>query len=278
MASSDPSLPAASLQTDDLFDATLGAIGSVVRREPNCDWAIVELVNRRCHILAYATSGRAHYRCAGRDFEVSRGGLLFFPRGLAHSGRSDPNAPWSFFSTGFELQCPDPQTEARFASLPNHVTPRATSEVQGLFTDLDRLWVAREPGFSLRCRGILLELLHIYVRCCYGAAPPTAHARKMASIVAMLQKEQSRMFSIEELAERAELSPSRFRTLFHEYTGHSVVRYQNWLRINKAKDLLQSGEYSVTEVAREVGFLDVYYFSRLFKKLTGFNPSYYRNR
>lgn len=271
-------LPAASLQADDPFDASLGAIGTVVRREPNRDWAIADLINRRYHILAYAITGRAHYRCGGRDFEVSKGQLLYFPKGLTHSGRSDPEVPWAFYSAAFEMQSTDPQVEAAFAALPNCVTPRSASELRGLFNDLHRLWVAREPGHLLRCRGILLELLHIHVRCCYGAAPAVPHARKLAPIVALLQENQARTFSIEELAEMAELSPSRFRVLFHQYTGHSVVRYQNWLRINRAKDLLLSGEYTVTEAAWEAGFQDVYYFSRLFKKLTGFNPSYFRNQ
>jgi AraC-like DNA-binding protein len=278
MAYQPPALPAASLQADDPFDATLGAIGSVVRREPNRDWAIVDLVNRRYHILAYAIAGRAHYRCAGRDFDVSQGQLLYFPKGMAHSGRSDPDVPWAFYSASFELEFADAQVEAAYEALPSCVTPRSVSELRGLFNDLQRLWVAREPGYLLRCRGILLELLHIHVRCCYGIATAVPHARKLAPIVTLLQENQARTFSIEELAEMAELSPSRFRVLFRQYTGHSVVRYQNWLRINKAKDLLLSGEYTVTEAAEEAGFVDVYYFSRLFKKLTGFNPSYFRNQ
>ncbi len=271
-------LPTASLQTDDRFDASIRDIGFVVHREPNRDWAIHDLVNRRYHILAYAAAGRAQYACGGRSLDVHKGHLLFFFKGEPHSGQSDPSAPWAFFSTTFDLQFADPQAEAAFQSLPIQVAPRNTGEVQALFTDLERLWVGREPGFLLRCRSIILQLLHVHVRCSCGAAPSVPHARKLAPIVALLQANLARTVSIEELAEEAELSPSRFRVLFKQYTGHSVVRYQNWLRVNRAKDLLLSGEYSVTEAAKEVGFLDVYYFSRLFKKLTGFSPSYYRNQ
>ena len=44
-------------------------------------------------------------------------------------------------------------------------------------------------------------------------------------------------------------------------------------RILKAKDLLLSGEYSVSDTAREVGFDDASYFSRLFRQRTGYSPS-----
>jgi len=266
------------LSAADTLDATAGEIGFVVHRASNRDWAIRDLVNRRHHILALAVGGRAEYQCAGQRFEVTKGDLLFFPRGLAHSGQSDPQSPWSFFSTAFDLVLLDRRAESALERLPPRSTPENFVECQAIFRELERLWVARETGFLLRCRSIVLQLLHAHVRACQGEAPGVLHAGRLAGVVALLQKHPARTFGLEELAEMAELSPSRFRVLFKEYTGHSVVRYQNWLRINRAKDLLLSGEYSVTEAAAETGFDDVYYFSRLFKKLTGINPSHCRNR
>lgn len=276
--SKTPVPPLASLESPDRFDATVGEIGFVVRRSPNRDWAITNLVNRRYHIVAYAVAGRAQYHCGRQSFEVGKGQMLWFPKGMPHSGRSDSATPWSFFSVTFDLHYLDPQAEAALAALPNRATPASSVELQALFSELERLWVGREPGYLLRCRSIIAHLLHVYVRACCGPGPAVPHARRIVPIVALLQANPARDYSVEELAGMAELSPSRFRVLFKEFTGQSVVRYQNLLRINKAKDLLLSGEYTVTEAAAEVGILDVYYFSRLFKKLTGFNPSYYRNQ
>jgi AraC-like DNA-binding protein len=274
----EDSLSSHSPTTDDRFDATVASVGFVVRRKPSRDWKVANLVNRRYHILAYAVAGRARYSCAGQSFEVSKGQVLFFPKGLVHSGRSDLNAPWSFFSTAFDLGYANSQAEAALRALPNHVAPQNAEELFGLFSELERLWITREQGFALRCRSILLQVLYAYVRCCCGAGTAIPHSQKLAPIVAMLQSSPSRTYSSKELAAMTNLSPSRFQVLFREYTGHSVVRYQNWLRINKAKSLLLSGEYSVSEAAKEVGFLDVFYFSRLFKKLAGFNPSHFRNQ
>ncbi len=266
------------MQTNDPFDATVTQISFVVRRAPNRSWAIRNLVNRHFHIMAFAASGRAQYQCGDRHFEVDKGHLLFFPKGTPHSGRSDPATPWSFYSTTFELLFANPHSEETLLGLPTCSMPVNTAELQALFSELERLWVGREGGFLLRCRSIILHLLHTHLRACCSSDSGVPHSGKLGSIVALLQANSARTFSIEELAERVDLSPSRFRVLFKQYTGHSVVRYQNWLRINKAKDLLRSGEYSVADAAREVGFADVYYFSRLFKKLTGTNPSYCRNR
>lgn len=262
----------------DPYDAAVAEIGFVVRRRPDREWRITDLVNRRYHILAYAASGRALYRCEGQGFQVRQGQMLFFPRGFPHSGQSDPDVPWSFFSTTFTLDYLDRRAEVAYANLPFVTDAGNPIEVQALFTELERVWGGRETGSRLRCRSIIQHLLYLYVRGNTQRGEGVLHAQKLATVAAHLQAHLSQTFVVDELADMADLSPSRFRALFKQFTGQSVVQYQNWLRVNKAKDLLLSGEYLVTEAAREVGIPDVYYFSRLFKKLTGYNPSYFRNQ
>ena len=52
--------------------------------------------------------------------------------------------------------------------------------------------------------------------------------------------------------------------------------YLTELRINKSKELLCSDTLSVQDVAEQVGYRDLKYFSRLFKKTTGVSPSDYK--
>ena len=58
-------------------------------------------------------------------------------------------------------------------------------------------------------------------------------------------------------------------------TGMSAIQFQNQQKIQRAKDLILSQNCNVTEAAQAVGFSDIYYFSRMFRKLTGKNPSEY---
>lgn len=67
-------------------------------------------------------------------------------------------------------------------------------------------------------------------------------------------------------------SPATFRRLFRAYTGMSPLQYVNHLKIRKATSMLRSGMYTVTETAAILGFSDVYYFSRYYKKITGHSP------
>ncbi|MFW5789511.1 MAG: helix-turn-helix domain-containing protein, partial [Spirochaetota bacterium] len=69
-----------------------------------------------------------------------------------------------------------------------------------------------------------------------------------------------------------------FRRLFKQVTGYTPVNYINRVKIDKAKDLLLSGECNVSEAAEAVGIDNVFYFSRLFKRISSVNPSEYIRR
>lgn len=65
---------------------------------------------------------------------------------------------------------------------------------------------------------------------------------------------------------------SYFRIMFKKYTGMSPIQYHLQLRIKKAEDLLLLTHKPIKEIAYELGFQSLFYFSRLFKKKTGKNP------
>lgn len=68
------------------------------------------------------------------------------------------------------------------------------------------------------------------------------------------------------------------RRLFYAQIGQTPHEYLNNLRIKAAKKLLSSrnrSNYSISEISAMVGFSDPCYFSRVFKKVTGYSPSKY---
>jgi AraC-like DNA-binding protein len=75
------------------------------------------------------------------------------------------------------------------------------------------------------------------------------------------------------LAERYKLKAKYFSHLFTKYTGMGPIDYLIHYRMNKAQEWLQTKQFSVSAVARSVGYADPYYFSRLFKKYKGIAPS-----
>ncbi|RED60544.1 helix-turn-helix domain-containing protein [Cohnella phaseoli] len=77
----------------------------------------------------------------------------------------------------------------------------------------------------------------------------------------------------DQLAALAGLTPEHYSRVFNKFTGHSPFEYMRVLRVERALELLQRSPIKVKEVARRVGIDDPYYFSRMFKRLTGAAPS-----
>ncbi|MFF2888547.1 helix-turn-helix domain-containing protein [Paenibacillus sp. NPDC057967] len=82
--------------------------------------------------------------------------------------------------------------------------------------------------------------------------------------------------TVEQLADIAWIEPWKYPRLFKEITGKSPLQYLNDMRMDKAKQLLVSGEDKLSGIAQQIGFANEYYFSRRFKQTIGIAPGQYR--
>jgi AraC-like DNA-binding protein len=83
--------------------------------------------------------------------------------------------------------------------------------------------------------------------------------------------------SLKELSKDLEINPSYLSREFSKYFEDlSFGEYIRKQRIEKAKELILSSNYSLTEIAYLTGFSDQSHFTRIFKKHTGKNPSAYK--
>ena len=62
--------------------------------------------------------------------------------------------------------------------------------------------------------------------------------------------------------------------LFKRETGKTYSAYVTELRIEKAKEMLVSGDLSINEIAVTLGFNDYFYFLKTFKRVSGYTPKY----
>jgi AraC-like DNA-binding protein len=79
-----------------------------------------------------------------------------------------------------------------------------------------------------------------------------------------------------ELAEMAGLTPRTFRREFVRWTGSPPHAYLLASRISHAREMLAHTDLPIKVISREVGYPDVFYFSRHFKKVVGVPPGLYR--
>jgi transcriptional regulator GlxA family with amidase domain len=82
----------------------------------------------------------------------------------------------------------------------------------------------------------------------------------------------SAMVQLSALAERS------FKRRFHQVTGMSPLAYVHALRLEEAKQMLETGDEPIETIAMEVGYEDAGFFSRLFKRKVNLTPAQYRKR
>ena len=81
--------------------------------------------------------------------------------------------------------------------------------------------------------------------------------------------------SVGSIAEELHIDRYQFMRIFKSETGDTVNNFITNYRMHVAIDLLQKGNYKISEVSKNVGYPDTNYFSKLFKKHTGYLPSEY---
>jgi AraC-like DNA-binding protein len=82
--------------------------------------------------------------------------------------------------------------------------------------------------------------------------------------------------NLDELAAQFKLSRFHFAKTYRALTGHAPIQDFIQLKMAHACRLLDEGEQGIRQVAEQLGYEDVYYFSRLFRKVVGMAPSHYR--
>lgn len=78
--------------------------------------------------------------------------------------------------------------------------------------------------------------------------------------------------SVEQIAERLNLSGRRLRTLFQEQTGVTLRRYRANYQVNRAMELMNSSNKNLGQVAEQCGFQSLSVFTRFIRRETGMTP------
>lgn len=104
------------------------------------------------------------------------------------------------------------------------------------------------------------------------------HQRLIKRAKEYMQDHFREPLSLEDLARVVYLSPFYFSHIFKEEMNMTFIEYLTNLRISEAKRLLRDTLLAVGTIAEQVGYNDINYFSRVFKKVVGMTPSQFRDK
>ncbi len=228
--------------------------------------------------LLYFVYGKCRVNCGAASVEVKEGDLLIINRNELHGIDEKKEVKYycviinpSFFA----------DVDFEHVFLKTHIENDAY--VKESFDKLISEYETKGEGSDMRVKSAVYALMsYLLVNYKLERLSERNYDVKMTgmirlnSVLSYISKHYRERISTAELAGMCYLSECYFCRFFKNATGYSVVDYINRFRIERASVLLRNTPASITEIAVSVGFGDVNFFSRMFKKYKKKSPSEYR--
>ncbi len=130
---------------------------------------------------------------------------------------------------------------------------------------------------SCKVMEVLVEVCRSYVLFItrnMSAGMPKSYG-KVQELLSYLNTGYAEKITSQDIEERMECNFDYINRVFKQLTHKTIFAYLNTVRINHAKELISTTNMKLTEIGLAVGFVDLYYFSKVFKKAVGISPSAY---
>lgn len=231
--------------------------------------------------VIYITKGAGSFESKGGGKQAISAGsiLLLFPE-ERHRYKPDKKTGWDEYWVGFNGPIAQNLLHKKFFTPANPVIPVGYHEqLLHLFQEIIEKTKEEKAGYQPLIAGTVLHLLGMI----YSLSQQDKFSgQDVAAIVdkarLLFRSNIEQNISPVDVANELQISYSRFRKIFKEYTGLAPGQFQIQLKIHKAKELLANTSKSVKEIAFELNFESNFYFSKLFKEKTGITPIQFRNK
>ena len=154
-----------------------------------------------------------------------------------------------------------------------HLEEENLERIINYITGMDRELVQQEPGFirSIKHR---LDLLFIDLARKHSAGGGQNHEAllQLEAVLRYIDEHLDSELPLKHLCDKAAMSPSTLTRYFQRCFQCSPIHYVLQRRLTRAKQLLQSESTAIKEIAKQVGFRDANYFSRMCKKYLHATP------
>ena len=241
--------------------------------------------------LTIILSGKGRYFVEEKIYDVEPGDIIVCNPGVHHKNIvTNPSEPTVEFFTGFygyHFKNMPPETiQLKDGGYHLRLSADARREVMKQCYEMLAENEARQIGKYFMLKARLMQVLLMMMREIVETPRPKQKSCNFESynksyavkkIINYLNENYEHKISLDQIAHNMYLSPVYISKIFKEETGESPINYLIKIRLEKARDILEHSEDgSIKNIATEVGYDDVYHFSKLFKKYYGISPQNYR--
>jgi AraC family transcriptional regulator, arabinose operon regulatory protein len=231
------------------------------------------------HIWIYAVEGQGWCEIAGQLWTIPEDTVLLIPAHVPHYYGAVEEDPWSIYWIHFTGRLAEHFCRLLDVTEKNPLfqlerSPAVLSAFEAIYRPMS---LAHVYSHLVSGAGALAHLLSMnnVERFSTNTRTQTAEAN-LDKTIEFMRDNLGKRVSLGQLARLAHMSPSHYSITFKKRNDHSPIEYFNRLKIQRACQLLVTTNEPVQTIARDFGFDDPYYFSRLFRQLVGVSPSHYR--
>lgn len=223
----------------------------------------------------YITSGKGIMETKHGKYKIEQGSILLIFPGEWHRYKPEQKTGWTEHYIGFNGEFTKMLFQHEIFSKNNPIINIGFQDsFVKEFNEIFQLVKAEKPGFQLECAGKVIYLLGRIISIVKNNEFANKKVEQTIRKACLYLRDNTHQnINTEELATNLNISYSYFRRMFKKYTGLSPNQYHLGLRIQKSKDLIRYSDKSIKEIALELGFDSIHYFSRIFKNKEGVSPS-----
>ena len=214
-------------------------------------------------------SGGGTFSCGEYTRNLKVGDVIFVDKTDKYKVEAGENGV-EYMTSAFIL---DKNQSFRAYGVPFCVNMPSAVNTATMLTDV---WEKRGENYLFEIRKILYEILFEALRIEINSQKRHNSYSKIYPAIEYINKNYKEEINYENLALLCMFSPSHFRKIFVKEMGVPPTAYRENIRCEVAKGMLISDIFTVTEIAEELGYCDIYHFSKEFKKHTGCSPSTYK--
>ena len=233
---------------------------------------------RRNNGILYIWNGEAtFYNVLGEKVVVSDGQTVFIPKRNRYRMQYTAEST-TYVLVNFELYDKTGKEMVLFEQITPLTKDDATHRMAQTMMNFELCSASKTVDATLRKKELMYRLLGlIYTSMSYLSSRNEINLQ-IARGVHLLEQTYLENLPISRYAEASHVSVNTFRTAFQKQFGTSPLKYRNYLRIERAKELLREGIFTVAEVAYASGFENIGYFCRYYRQITGESPSETKKR
>lgn len=235
------------------------------------------------YILYYILSGELYLTEGNTAYTLEENDFILLDPSREHVGRGTSECRFLYVHFSFPFE-EIHKEDADHVLIPKHHHAESTETILSCRTLSEKIvstYHNRSIYYEKQTACYVYELLlmiarehtmgiHVEKAKIHGAA-----RKIIPDLIPFLNQSYAMDISSEQIELRYHYNFDYLNRQFKKWTGQTIFHYLNAIRIENAKQLLSTGYYTISDVAQKTGFRDVYYFSRVFKKCTGFTPGRY---